>query len=226
MHLALCGERWLVEVMLMASWRLRSWDGNFVVTWSSALLELVSVWDVARYALGLWSQEILVGIERSQGIIDWSLSIVRRLEDCEGLQWLVLAGRQVMLSRSLALQVIESLCLRWSALLCDKLRRWGTSSNLSRYLNVPWKDAFELIPYEGIVRDILILQSLYVIEDLSHLWYILRGYPKFLLRIVNAICLDVLHLIHSVLLLLSPLKFLIQKVQYHKVQAPKVISSR
>lgn len=65
-----------------------------------------------------------------------------------------------------------------------------------------------------------------MVENVLYFWYVFSHDPKFLFRIIEAVCLDVLDLIHSVLLLLPPLELLVKEVKDHKVQTPQIISSR
>ena len=50
--------------------------------------------------------------------------------------------------------------------------------------------------------------------------------PKVPLRVFEALGFNVLHLVHGVLLHLSPHEFLLEEIQDHEVQTPKVISPR
>ena len=53
-----------------------------------------------------------------------------------------------------------------------------------------------------------------------------RANPETPPRPLQTLCLDILHLVDSVVTLLAPLKLLIQKVQHREVQAPNVVPSR
>lgn len=95
-----------------------------------------------------------------------------------------------------------------------------------RDLQVPIQNTFKLSSDVGIARLVLIVQTLQVKEYILHLRNVFRDDPEFLLRIVETVGLNILDFVHSVLLLFPPLEFLIEKVEYHEVQAPEIISSR
>lgn len=72
-------------------------------------------------------------------------------------------------------------------------------------ISVSLKDTFQLSSYQGIVRDVFILKGLEMIKYLFNLGDILGDYPELLFWIAKALCFDVLHFIHGILLLFSPL---------------------
>jgi hypothetical protein len=71
------------------------------------------------------------------------------------------------------------------------------------------KDAFELVPDVYVAWLVFVVQTLQMQENVPDLWDVFRNYPELLLGIVQAISLDVLNFVHRVLLLLSPLEFLV-----------------
>lgn len=63
-----------------------------------------------------------------------------------------------------------------------------------------------------------------MVEDVLNFHDVLGSYPELLLWIVETLSLYVLNFVHCVLLLLPPLKFLVEEVEYDEVQAPQIIS--
>ena len=64
-------------------------------------------------------------------------------------------------------------------------------------------------------------------HDLLDLLHALgRPDPELPLRLLEALCLDLLDLGNRVVSLLSPLKLLVQKVEHGKVKTPHIVASR
>ena len=78
----------------------------------------------------------------------------------------------------------------------------------------------------AVVWHVCILKLVNVHHDLLDLLHALgRPNPELPLRLFKALCLDLLDLGDRVVSLLSPLKFLIQKVEHGKVKTPHIVAS-
>lgn len=86
-------------------------------------------------------------------------------------------------------------------------------------------DTSQVVPNQLIVRTVLVIQRLDMVKYVPHLHHLLCGKPQFFPRLVKACLLDVFNLVHSVVLLLSPLEFLVQEVENHKIERPEVVPS-
>lgn len=85
-------------------------------------------------------------------------------------------------------------------------------------------DALELISDEFVVRSVFVLERADVLKDDFDFIQVASLEPELLFGIAQTVCLDVPHLVHSVLLLLSPLQLLVEEVENDEVVAPEVVS--
>lgn len=115
--------------------------------------------------------------------------------------------------------------LRWDYLALS-LRCHGLKRDTLRDFNVPTQDALQLASYIAVVRAVLVVETFQMIEYVLDFRDTFSDYPEFLFWIGKTIGLDILDFVHCVLLLLSPLKLLVEEVKDHEVETPKVISSR
>ena len=104
----------------------------------------------------------------------------------------------------------------------DQLRHHGRGRNENDWgdLHVGVEYGLQIVADDLIVRLVLVSQLLDMIEYVPHLDHVPCGDPEFLLGLGHAVSLDGLYLIHGVVLLLSPLEFLIQEVENYEVQGP------
>ena len=107
----------------------------------------------------------------------------------------------------------------------DQLRNHGRGRNENDWgdLHVRVEYGLQIVADELIVRLVLVSQRLDMIEYVPHLDHVPCGDPEFLLGLGHAVSLNGLDLIHRVVLLLSPLEFLIEEVEDHEVQGPEVV---
>lgn len=106
-----------------------------------------------------------------------------------------------------------------------QLRHHGRGRNEHDWgdLHVGVEYGLQVVADELIIRLVLVSQRLDMIEYVPHLDHVPGGDPEFLLGLGHAISLDGLDLIHRVILLLSPLEFLIEEIEDHEVQGPEVV---
>lgn len=79
-------------------------------------------------------------------------------------------------------------------------------------------DTSQVVPNQLIVWTILVFQRLDMVKYVPYLHHLLCGKPQFFSRLVKACLLDVFNLVHGVVLLFSPLEFLVQEVENHKIE--------
>jgi len=77
-----------------------------------------------------------------------------------------------------------------------------------------------------VVWLIHVVEGLDVVEDVLNFANLgSRTAPQLAARVFQALRFDVLHLVDGVVALLSPLEFLIQKVEHREIKGPDVISA-
>jgi hypothetical protein len=86
-------------------------------------------------------------------------------------------------------------------------------------------NSFQLIANKVVIRLVGVVEFFEVIENVLDLLDVLGGDPEKVLRVLQALSLDLLDLLHGVLLLFAPGELFLEKVEDHKVKAPQVVAS-